>query len=126
MNVFYRYPDPNKIEIDEADFMLKLRNFRRALRNRPSWSDFLLLAPAWAILLTSDFQNIGLFSGQHLKGAYFALISIGTFVVIGGFFGNIKFFHRIWLAIVSQLFRDDHKPEKLIEDIKSNSRELKR
>jgi len=124
-NKLYRYPNPSKIEINEADLMLKLRDFRQALKNRLSWSDFLLLAPAWAILLTSDFEGFWIFSGQHVKGAYFALIFIGSFFVACRVFRSIKDC-RLIRIITGRLFRDDHKPEKFVENIKNNSKELKR
>lgn len=123
----HKYPDPNKIEINEADFELELRNYRRSLKNKISWSDLLLLIPAWAILFTSNFRDFWIFSGEQIKGAYFILIAIGTLIIGGKVLRSIvkSFMDKSFKDVkgfkesVKVLFRDECSPEEVIKDIKN-------
>ncbi len=123
MGKLYKYPDPDEITINEADLMLKLRDFRRALKNRPTWSDFLVLVPAWAILLTSDFEGFWKIPAKQVEGIYTAIIGIVTIVVIYRFFKSIKEILPCATRVIDFLFKDDYKPEKLIEGIKERCKD---
>jgi len=123
----YTYPDPDEIKINEANLELRLRDCKDHLKNRPSWSDLLILVPAWAILFTSNFHNILIFSGAQLKGAYSVFMIIGTLLImvrtIKVLIGNLfkKDFNNVRgvKKILKILFRDEYSPTQLIEDIKN-------
>lgn len=118
----HKYPDPDEIRINEADLMLKLRDFRRALKNRPSWSDFLVLVATWTILFTSNFRGFWGFTGEEVEGIYLTIVGIVTVVVIYRFFKSVREISCI-RRVIDFLFKDDHKPEKLIEAIKERCKD---
>ena len=89
----HKYPDPDKVEINEADFQLILRDYESFMKDKISWSDLLVLMPAWAILLTSNFNGFLVFSGEELKGMYLALMLLATIYILKG---KIPFLKRIF------------------------------
>lgn len=109
----YKYPLSDSIKINESDLTLKLRDFKQAIERHPCWNDFLLLVPAWAILFTSTFHDFRGISGEKLRGAYFAFLFLGSLNVIIRLFRSMELpdYIAVWINA-------DHKPEKLIKDIK--------
>lgn len=80
------YPTPDSITMNEADFKLHLRDFGEANQNKISWKDLLILVPAWAVLLTANFKDVGFINGFELRGLYAALLLLGT----------LSYFKIIW------------------------------
>lgn len=74
----YRYPDPDKVQINKANFELKLRDYKTNIKSKFARKDLLLLVPAWAILFTSNFNSIWFLSGEEIKGIYLAFMIFGT------------------------------------------------
>jgi len=74
----YKYPDPDKIQINKANFELKLRDYKIKVKSKFIWKDLLFLVPAWAILLTSNFNSVWFLSGEAVKGVYLAFMVFGT------------------------------------------------
>ena len=83
----HKYPSPDKITIDEANFELQLEEYHKAIKSKPSLTDFLIIVPAWAIIFTSDFRGFLGFSGEVVKGFYIASIAIATVTIVARFIG---------------------------------------
>ena len=80
MEKIYKYPDPQKIQINEADFKLKLREYFDTMVNRFSFFDLFFIIPAWFPVFTSDFRSIIGTSGDKILGFYIAIIFIGNLI----------------------------------------------
>jgi hypothetical protein len=102
----YKYPNPDKIQINKANFELKLRDYKASVKNKFAWKDLLFLLPAWAILLTSNFNNVWLLSGEEVKGIYFAFMVFGTLDL---------FKHKI--PIIKNIINGNNDVTEAIEDI---------
>lgn len=74
----HKYPDPEKIEINESDLRHQFQEFAGAIKGKISLSDLLIVGPAWIPVFTSEFQSIGTLSGQTIWGGYVAFLLMGT------------------------------------------------
>lgn len=75
----HKYPDPDRVEINESDLRLKLREYADAVRLQIAPSDFLLITSAWIpVLLRSEFTDFAGFAGPEIKGAYIMAVALGT------------------------------------------------
>jgi len=81
----YRHPEPARIVINEADLKLYFEDYQKALKKDISWSDFLWILPAWAVMFTLNFQGFWGLSGGTIRGIYGACIAIATIARMQGF-----------------------------------------
>lgn len=98
----YKYPDPNKVEINISDLRIKLQEFKGAVRRKLSLPDIFIIGAAWIPIFTSDFnKSIGAFSGGQILGFYVAIIGFSTIFWL--FSGKNSIFYPI-LSVVQYIF----------------------
>lgn len=106
----YKYPDPDQITINEADFRLQMKSFSEAVKNKISLSDFLFLLSVWVVAITANFKNVWIFSGDTILGGYVAFIAVATIMIL--------------VKLLKVKSRDNANPDKKVESIKSNCYQL--
>src|SRR3989344_4080684 len=94
MPKYYKYPNPDFVSINEADFKILMNDFGEANRTRVSFKDILIIVPAWVVIFTAKFNEIGGISGLTLMGFYAALMVCGTLIYIIGAYPQIKHWIR--------------------------------
>jgi len=102
----YKYPESDKIQIDRANLELRLRDYKTFVKSKFAWKDLLILIPAWAILFTSNFNNIWILSGEAVKGVYLAFMVFGTLDLF-----------KNKIPIIKQVLNGNNDVEEVISDI---------
>jgi hypothetical protein len=107
MSDLYKYPDPDKIEINETDLKLRFAKYRDVVRNNRSALDLFIIIPAWLPVIFSNFNNLLGLSGTGIKYAYAAFLSIATVW---------------WVVLVVRGFKNKGglDPEEQVEMIKND------
>lgn len=121
----YKYPDPDQLQINEADLKLKFAEYYEAVKSRFSLLDIFVIVPAWLPVFLSDFNEFYGIPGHVLVGSYSALIGLASLwwilrirFSIGRFIsGYVKWFGSGW-----EKYETD--PAERVNDIKKESREV--
>jgi len=105
----FRYPNPDRIEINQASLELKIKEYKNSINKKLGLSDILLIISSWAILLNKGtFDDFWLLGGDELKGFYMALIFCITVYMI---FTKTR--------IYKWIYKDDEDIKDLLKEIKS-------
>lgn len=118
----YKYPNPEKIQINESDLKLKLKEYYERVRKFGNGKilDLFIIIPAWIPVFTSNFNDIYGVSGSKIIGAYIAIMFTGTIVWI---FSSRSIFYRIYKEKIKKdedwLKKNEIDPYKIVVNIKS-------
>lgn len=119
----FKYPDPDKIQINESDLKLKFKEYQEATTKRVSFFDLFVIIPAWFPIFNSEFKTIFGISGTQIFGAYTAIVILGTAF---WFFMVRNSFIRIWKNKIkkdeSWLKLNQADPYKKVSDIKNEAK----
>ena len=115
----YKYPEPEKIQINESDLKLKLKEYYDTVTKKVSFIDLFIMIPAWIPIFTSEFKEVFGFPGSTILGFYTAIVILGTLWFIAtrsDFYGFYKRYIKkdeIWLKM------NETNPYKKATNIKS-------
>ena len=118
----YKYPNPEKIQINESDLKLKLKEYYERVRKSGKGRilDLFIIIPAWIPVFTSDFNDIFSISGSKIIGAYIAIMFTGT---IAWIFSSWSILYRVYKEKIKKdedwLNKNEIDPYKIVANIKS-------
>ncbi len=117
-DILYVYPDPDRVEINEADLKLKLVEQNKHIRGEVKMTDFLLLVSIWAILFTAELKDFWMIPGKEFRGVLFILVLISTAGFICKLFKSVKFVRNFLSWVGKKIFDDNYDPDHFITNIK--------
>lgn len=118
----YKYPNPKKIQINESDLKLKLKEYYERVKTTESgkFLDLFIIIPAWIPVFTSNFNNFLGISGPIILGIYVAVVFMGTFMWI---FNARNILYRIYKEKIKKdedwLKKNEIDPYRMVANIKS-------
>ena len=120
MAKFYKYPDPDEMQINELALRTKFREYRDALKKDPSLLDLFLIVPAWVPVFFSRFNDFHGIPGSDLKASYATLVGIATLRWLGNNRQIILLFrkYRTWRGADVSSSDLEVNPDKKVDAIK--------